>query len=459
MIPLPQTSGKTFFVLGYGRSGRASAGALKASGANVLVWDDKGETREKAKEDGFALSSPKQTDWKNVAALVMAPGIPLTHPAPHEAVLAAQKANVPIKCDLDLLFESCPEATFVGITGTNGKSTTTSLIAHILKDADRKIEMGGNIGTPALSLAPLGKDGFYVLELSSYQLDLIRTNPLAVAVLLNITPDHFERHGGLDGYIAAKMKIARKNGKQTLVLGTDEPETQFVFEHLRDCQNLTIHEISAKHSVRRGALIKDRMLSITDEASPLDLKPYERLPGLHNAQNAAAAFLACKALGLTRQEIEKGLASFPGLAHRQQLVAEKNGVRFINDSKATNADAASKALVCYENIYWIAGGLPKIGGLSGLEELMPHVVHAFLIGEASEAFALWCEAKNVPYTECGTLHVATQQAAAMAWNQKKKDSVVLLSPACASWDQFSSFEERGDKFVSLVSSLVEKGNG
>jgi len=456
MIALPFTSNKTYFILGFGKSGQASAAALHAAGAKLLVWDDKETSRTAATQAGYTLSALAQTDWSSITALIMTPGIPLTHPAPHEAAQAARAANVPIISDLDLLFEACPEATYVGITGTNGKSTTTALITHILKEAGRTVQMGGNIGTPALSLEALGKDGIYVLELSSYQLDLIQKHPLSIAVLLNITPDHFDRHGGMSGYVAAKTKIAQAALPQVFVLGTDETETEKLRDMLATRGNLKLVELSTKHDVPNGLRIDDQKLYMSDGSQPLDLSPFSALPGTHNAQNAAAAFSVCRALGLSRDKITNGLASFPGLAHRQQLVATIDGVRFINDSKATNADAASKALSCYQNIYWIIGGLPKEGGLAGLESYVPRLAHAFLIGQASDAFAAWCTANNVPFTRCDTLDVATQKAAASAWEEKKKDSVVLLSPACASWDQFTSFEHRGDSFAALVNALKEE---
>ncbi len=456
MIPLPNVADQTFLVLGFGKSGQASAAALKASGAQVFVCDDREMSREKAIAGGYALAPLEEIKWQNVAGLVVSPGVPLKSPHPHPLILKAQETLTPILSDLDLLFKACPKACYVGITGTNGKSTTTALIGHILKQAGKKVQTGGNIGTAALSLDPLEEDGFYVLELSSYQLDLIRTNPLRVAVLLNITPDHFARHGGLEGYIEAKMKITRTEDAQTLILGTDEPETQEVFERLKDRKNLVLETISSRHDPQRGIRLKNGHLLFSDDPKPLDLSSFKNLPGAHNAQNAAAAFLACRALVLDRQTIEMGLASFPGLAHRQQAIAEIKGVRFINDSKATNADAAAKALTCYENIYWIAGGQPKEGGLAGLESYRPHIAHTFLIGEATEAFALWCEGKGFPFTRCDTLESATRQAAAMAAADKRKDPVVLLSPACASWDQFASFEERGERFVELVKRLERK---
>ena len=453
MTPLPDATDATYLILGYAKSGRATAAALKASGARVLVWDDKETSRTQAASDGYDLGDPAGIDFKMLKAMVMAPGIPLTNPAPHPAVLKARAAGTPILSDIDLLFHACPTATYVGITGTNGKSTTTALIAHMLQSAGRNVQMGGNIGTAALSLKPLGAEGIYVLELSSYQLDLIQSNRLHVAVWLNVTPDHFERHGDMKGYIAAKSKIIATDHTQTLIIGTDEPEMLEVHAAAKQRPNVTLQEISILHAVTKGVQARNQKLFLTDDPTPIELAQLRALPGTHNAQNAAAAVATARALGLTRSEIEAGLASFPGLAHRQQRVAEKQGVRFINDSKATNADAASKALACYDTIYWIIGGKPKVGGLAGLESFAPRIVHAFLIGEASDDFAAWCTAQNIPYTLSEKLEIATEQAATMAWKESKKDAVVLLSPACASFDQFTSFEARGDVFAACAQAL------
>jgi UDP-N-acetylmuramoylalanine--D-glutamate ligase len=302
----------------------------------------------------------------------------------------------------------------------------------------------------------LDTDGIYVLELSSYQLDLLKTHPITVAVLLNITPDHIDHHGSMTGYIAAKKNLAQKKTKQTFILGTDEPETLALKEELATRSNLALVELSATHDVENGIHIKDHKLFPQEpNLRPIDMTACKTLVGTHNAQNAAAAFAACHALGLDAAIIEKGLQNFQGLAHRQQLVATLKGVRFINDSKATNADAASKALAAYDTIYWIAGGVPKEGGLSGLESYMPRVVHAFLIGQAEEDFAAWCEGK-VSFSRNGTLDKALTQAARMAWQDGKKDACVLLSPACASFDQYESYEKRGEHFADLVYALTRE---
>jgi UDP-N-acetylmuramoylalanine--D-glutamate ligase len=455
MISIPAVTGLRYLVLGYAKSGVAAAAALKASGAQVMVWDDQEASRTKAAADGHELANPTQLDFKSLTAMVMAPGIPLTHPAPHPAVLKCSAAGVPVISDIDLLFAACPKARYVGITGTNGKSTTTALITHMLAKAGLKVQMGGNIGTAALSLEPLGADGVYVLELSSYQLDLLHSNPLGVAVWLNVTPDHFERHGDMQGYIAAKMKIIRTEGPQTLILGTDEPEMLGVLTAAQKHPQLTIRQLSIHHDVAAGIRAQGQKLFLTGGAEAIDINACKTLPGPHNAQNAAAAVETGLALGLTRAQIIEGLATFPGLAHRQELVAEIKGVRFVNDSKATNADAASKALACYDPIYWIIGGRPKVGGLAGLETYAPRIAHAFIIGEASADFAGWCASQKIPFTLSGTLDAALEQAAATAWKENRKEAVVLLSPACASFDQFTSFEARGQAFATAVHTLEQ----
>lgn len=442
--------------MGLGKSGFAAAVSLQESGAEFIVWDDKEAAREKAASAKYKVADPVETDLSGYEALILSPGIPLTHPAPHPVVEKCRAARVQIISEVELLLKACPNATYIGITGTNGKSTTTALVHHILSSSGRKSQVGGNLGTPALALEPLGADGFYVLEQSSFQLDLLKENPFKVAALLNITPDHFDRHGDMKGYIDSKSKIIRKKKAQTLVLGTDEPETVELANKALKQKNLKVIEISVQHEVKNGIACKDQKLfAYPDEnAKPIvDMAAIKRLPGTHNAQNACAAYAICKALGLTDTEIVSGLKSFPGLAHRQQFVAEIGGVRFINDSKATNAEATGKALACYENIYWIVGGKPKANGLNGLEPFMPRIKHAFLIGMAAEDFAKWLDGKT-SYTLNKTMDAALKHAAEMAWVEKKPNSVVLLSPACASFDQFSGFEERGEVFSSLVNDII-----
>ena len=436
MIVIPNIKGQKYAVLGLGKSGFATAATLRASGADIVLWDDNDKARAQAEQEGYRVEDLGRLTPKDFRALVLTPGIPHTFPKPHPMVVPFQKAGIDIIGDIELLFRACPDAIYIGITGTNGKSTTTALIGHILKSAGRQVQIGGNLGTPVLSLEPLGRDGIYVLELSSYQLELIKQNPLSIGVLLNITPDHLDRHGGMQGYIDAKIRIYNMAIKpMTLVMGTEEPETRALALQASKQRNV---------SVKR---IEDLALDKKVRANKLPA-----LPGSHNWQNARAAFLACQTLGLDDTTIIDGLKTFPGLAHRQQLIAESGGVRFVNDSKATNAEAAGKALACYDNIYWIIGGKSKEGGLNGLEHLMTHVRRAFLIGAASDDFAAWCRGK-IDATACGTLNKAVEQAAAMAWRDKRPGAVVLLSPACASFDQFNNFEERGRIFAALVEKL------
>jgi UDP-N-acetylmuramoylalanine--D-glutamate ligase len=317
------------------------------------------------------------------------------------------------------------------------------------------VAVGGNLGAAALSLEPLPGDGIYVLELSSYQLELTPTPICDVAILLNITPDHLSRHGGMDGYIDAKALILHPKGRGSIgVLGVDDQPCRDLFAKLQSTGRKLI-PTSVERAVAGGVDAVNGML--TDRTGPhpeevLDLRSIATLPGSHNWQNAAAAYVAATAMGLDRAPIVAGLRSYPGLAHRQQLIATVNGVRYVNDSKATNADAAAKALVCYEPIYWIIGGRAKEGGLAGLDPFYPRVRHAYLIGECADDFAKQLRGK-LPFTQCGTL----DKAVAAAHRDAKAGAVVLLSPACASWDQYPNFEARGDHFRRLVGALGGRG--
>jgi UDP-N-acetylmuramoylalanine--D-glutamate ligase len=343
----------------------------------------------------------------------------------------------------------------IAVTGTNGKSTTTALIGHILKECGYRLEVGGNLGQPVLGFNAVGAGGVYVLELSSYQLELTPSLAPDIAVLLNITPDHLGRHGGMDGYIAAKRSIFRRGTRpQTAIIGIDdEPCREIAFDlaNAPVFNAVTISAVSPEASVTAI----DGLLADHRTGFAADLTSIPSLPGAHNGQNAAASYAACVAFGVDPQSILTAMKTFPGLAHRQQRVATINGVTYINDSKATNAEAAGKALACYEPIYWIAGGQAKEGGLNGLEPLMPRVRRAFLIGEAEADFAAWLD-RRAAYTRCGTLDRALSEAHALAQQEQLPHAVILLSPACASWDQFKSFEHRGEAFGAAVRALAEK---
>lgn len=454
MILPTHTRNKTYAVLGLGKSGLASAQSLLAAGATVLAWDDSEVTRAVAKKLNIPLHDLHHADWSLITALVMSPGIPHTHPAPHPVAAAAKAAGVPLISDIQLLFETCPNATYVGITGTNGKSTTTALIGHILQQAGKTIAVGGNLGTPALSFPLLDEKGIYVLELSSYQLELILTNNLNIGILLNITPDHLARHGGMAGYSAAKQRIIRPQGAQLFICGVDDDPCRAIAA-AAPRPGLTVQGISQSDQPDCTVYVQHRHL-IQAGQSVLNLDSLARLPGAHNWQNIAAAFAATQALGLDADTIIAGIRSFPGLDHRQQQVATHDAVQFVNDSKATNAEATAKALACYDPIYWILGGQPKEGGLNGLESFMPRIRHAFLIGQAAPDFARWMDGKTA-FTQCGTLDVAVQQATTLALREALPHATVLLSPACASWDQFKNFEERGDLFIRLVQECLSNG--
>ncbi len=443
-------------VLGLARSGLAAAASLQKGGARVLGWDDAAGKRAAAAAAGVPIVDLAGRDFGAIKALILSPGIPHRFPKPHPLAARARAAGSEIIGDIELLARSCRDARYVGITGTNGKSTTTALLGHVLRQAGRRVAVGGNLGTPALALEPLGADGIYVLELSSYQLELTESLALEVAVLLNITPDHLDRHGGMAGYIAAKRRIfGSRHQARAAVIGIDDAPSRELAAALAAEGGSRVIPISAEARalggvyVDAGALIDDMEGGAT---RVLDLAGLPRLPGRHNWQNAAAAYAASRRFGLAPGEIAASLRSFPGLAHRQELVATIDGVRYVNDSKATNADAAGKALACYDDVYWIAGGIAKEGGIAGLASFFPRIRHAFLIGSAAEAFAATL-AGRVPVTSCGDLASAVAAAREAALAAGAPGAVVLLSPACASFDQFADFEERGDSFRRLVASL------
>ena len=455
MIVVDGYRGRPVAVLGLAKSGLTSAHALAAGGAEVLAWDDNPKIR-----DSLAGEIPPrdlmQADWRRIAALVLSPGIPHSFPEPHPAVVSAREAGVEILGDLELLGRAQLEARYIGITGTNGKSTTTALIGHILREAGVGVEVGGNLGTPALSFAPLGRGGTYVLEASSFQLELIPTLAFDIAILLNITPDHLDRHGSMEGYIAAKKRIfAGQKPDSTAIIGIDDPICRDICTKLRRGHPARVVPISVKEPAPGGVYVEAGWLIDAVRGEPvrvLDLATAERLPGTHNWQNAAAAYAAARAAGIGTETATTAIRSFPGLAHRQELVATIDGIHYINDSKATNADATEKALACYSAIYWILGGLPKEGGITPLAAYFGRVRHAFLIGRATEEFAATLEG-SVPYTRCGDLKNALAAASDQARRDAGPGAVVLLSPACASYDQFANFEQRGDIFRDLVAQL------
>lgn len=444
-------------VLGLGRSGRSVVKSLREAGAQVLAWDDQQEARDAAENQGISLTNLNVIDWQQVDHLILSPGIPHHYPAPNPIVAQAQIAGIRPLSDFEILYRSQPDARYIGITGTNGKSTTTTLIGHILKESQERSEVGGNLGIPVMDLNPLKKGETYVLEVSSYQLEISPNLHFNVGVLLNITPDHLERHGGMEGYIAAKKLIYRNmTSDDTLVISVDDAPSMMIYEGLKNIGKVNLIPISICKVLSDGVYVKDGILYEKSQAI-FDLKGLSRLKGQHNWQNIAATYGALRSIGLKPDVIVKGVESFPGLAHRQQEVARFKNVTFINDSKATNAEATSKALVCFNDasLYCLLGGRPKEGGIQSLKPYFSIIKHAFLYGEAASSFALTLEG-NVPYTMCKTLKEATTLSAQMAFQDQSPNKVVLLSPACASFDQFKDFEERGEAFCQSVKELIDK---
>jgi UDP-N-acetylmuramoylalanine--D-glutamate ligase len=461
MIPVRGFEGRMVAVFGLARTGLAAARALVAGGAQVALWDDKPASRELAVAEGFALTDLNTADWSGFAALMLSPGVPLTHPAPHWTVEKARASGVEILGDVELFartVNAAPEhkrPKIVAITGTNGKSTTTALIGHICASAGRDTRIGGNIGVGILSLDDMHGGAVYVLELSSYQLDLTSSLKPDVAILLNVSPDHLDRHGGMEGYVAAKRRVLLNQGKgDTAVIGVDDSWGQHICTEITAANRRTIVPISAGRAMGRGVYVLDGLLyDATAERAVevVDLKRARSLPGRHNWQNAAAAYAAAKGLGVPADEAAQHLMTFPGLAHRMETVGTVGRVRFVNDSKATNADAARQAMSSYPKFYWIAGGQPKAGGIEDLENLFPRIEKAYLIGEAADAFAQTLKGK-AQAIQSGTMEAAVRAAYADA-RASGHDAIVLLSPAGASFDQFADFEERGEAFRSAVMAL------
>jgi UDP-N-acetylmuramoylalanine--D-glutamate ligase len=459
MIKVTTFAGKTVAVFGLGGSGLASCRALAAGGAQVLACDDDVERTVAAARAGFTTADAAELDWSKVAALVLAPGVPLTHPAPHWTVGFARAAGVEVIGDIELF---CRErrrhaggAAFVAITGTNGKSTTTALVAHLLGSAGHDVQLGGNIGTAILSLEPPRAGRVHVIEMSSYQIDLTPTLDPSVGILLNVSEDHLDRHGSLRNYAAVKERlVARVQRDGTAIIGVDDDWCRASAERI-ERSGKRVLRVSVVRPLAEGLYVEgDEIIQASGAGvGPLaSLRGIGSLRGVHNAQNAACAAGAALALGLTPQAIQSGLRSFPGLAHRMETIARKGRVLFVNDSKATNADSAAKALACFSDIFWIAGGKPKSGGIASLAGFFPRIRKAYLVGEAAEGFAAEL-GRKVPFEIAGSLERAVALAARDAEAAAEMAPVVLLSPACASFDQFRNFEVRGDRFRELVRAL------
>lgn len=464
MIPVTTLAGRNVALFGLGGSGLSTLRALQAGGAHVSAWDDSPASREKAEAEGIAPVDLREAHWPDFAAFILAPGVPLTHPKPHWSVEFARQANVEIIGDIELFCRErarhAPQAPLVAITGTNGKSTTTALIAHILRETGYDVQMGGNIGTPILDLEPPSGTSVHVIECSTFQIDLAPSLNPSVGVLLNLTPDHLDRHGTMENYAAIKQRLVEAS--DYAIVGRDDFLCETIFQHLkrggRSVVGVANSRPNALASVCYEAGRLRRAFALpglkTLEENLFELSRAENLRGAHNGQNAAAAFSVCERLGLPHDEIGLGLRSFPGLAHRMEQVGRRGAVLFVNDSKATNADAAEKALSSFDPIFWILGGKSKAGGVEPLRPLFGRVAKAYLIGEAAQDFARTLEGQ-VAFEQCGTLDAAVAAAARDAAESDAPEPVVLLSPACASYDQYANFEKRGDAFREEVKALLQ----
>lgn len=459
MIAATSFSGKKVALFGLGGSGLVTAQSLQSAGADLIAWDDNPAQVEKVKKLAVPTGDLRTVDWSSVDAFVLAPGVPLTHPKPHWSVELANASNTPIIGDVEIFSleraRVAPSAPLIAITGTNGKSTTTALIAHILQSAGKDVQMGGNIGTAILSLAEPAVDKYYVVECSSYQIDLAPSLHPTAGILLNLTPDHLDRHGFMEHYADVKSRLIEKS--DTAILGVDDMWCRKIAENLSSAEKMP-QLISVHTEVENGLFLDGTgLIELVNgqRSQVIELDGIETLRGQHNAQNAGAAALACLNVGLSKDEIQTGMRSFSGLKHRMQPVAKLGDVIFINDSKATNAEAAAPALQSYDNVFWILGGLAKDEGIGPLAPLFDRINKAFLIGEAAPEFAAELGGR-VEFEISETIDNATQAATTAASEFSKQTgetSAVLFSPACASFDQFRNFEIRGDCFVDLVAQI------
>jgi UDP-N-acetylmuramoylalanine--D-glutamate ligase len=458
MIRVTTFAGKTAAVFGLGASGNATAQALMAGGAAVAAWDDCAASRAAAESAGVPLVDLRTADWGGFAALVLAPGVPLTHPEPHWTVNKARASGIEVIGDIELFCREralrCPDSPFIAITGTNGKSTTSALVAHMLRTAGKDTQLGGNIGTAVLALEPPAQDRFHVIEMSSFQIDLAPSLRPTVGVLLNLSPDHLDRHGTFQNYMAIKERLPA--GADTAVVGVDDSYCRAIATRLAAAGRRLL-TVSVGGEVEQGVVAEGSRLAWVSggRKRPLaDLAGIGSLRGSHNAQNAAAAAAVARVIALGASDLQRGLSSYPGLAHRMEEIGRLGRVLFINDSKATNADSTEKALASFPgHIFWILGGKPKDGGIASLREYFPRISKAYVIGAATEEFAATLGAAAVPFERCGTLEVAVSRAADAAAGSADREPIVLLSPACASYDQFINFEHRGELFRQLVAAL------
>ncbi|WP_427451359.1 UDP-N-acetylmuramoyl-L-alanine--D-glutamate ligase [Litorimonas sp. WD9-15] len=464
MIKAETFRGRTVAVFGLGRTGVTAALSLAAGGATVWAWDDNADSREAAEAQGVTLKDLKTADWLQVDDFVLSPGVPHHLPKPHWSAKKAKAANVPVICDIEILAREVAARAerqrpkIIAITGTNGKSTTTSLIGHILKSCGKDAQIGGNIGRGVLDLDRMHSGTYYVIELSSYQLERTQSLRANAAIFLNLSPDHLDRHGTLENYGLAKQAIfVNQTHEDTAVIGVDDDYGKALCTQMKVKNGRSIVPVSARRSLGHGVSVLGGKLfcNMSRKAHEIcDLQEAKALEGRHNWQNAAAAYAAVSSLGLDAREIGEAILSFPGLAHRMETVGTLRNVRFVNDSKATNADAARQALASYENIFWIAGGVAKEGGIEPLADLFGNVRTAYLIGEAADDFGATLDESKKKWHDKKTLQMALLCATKDALESGVENPIVLLSPACASFDQFKNFEVRGDAFRTQVETLM-----
>ena len=465
MFPAKTFAKKRVAVFGLARSGISCATALCLGGAEVFAWDDSEPAVEKARADGVNITNLHSVDFKSLDALVLSPGVPLTHPEPHWTVVKAKQAGIEIIGDTEVFARELAQsgAKLVAITGTNGKSTTTALVGHVLKSAGLDVDVGGNIGLAVFNLRQPQAGRIYVLELSSFQIDLMPSLKPDVGILTNITPDHLDRHGTLEHYAQVKSRIfARMTQGCSALVNIDDQQSKAIAGQIKP--PICVQSVSVQSKFDDGICAPDGVLNVMQSGkviTKLDLRNFGALRGRHNWQNACMAFGAARHFGVSVEKIAEAMEIFPGLSHRMQKIAQLGNVSFVNDSKATNADAAEKALSSYDNIHWIAGGIAKVGGIESLEPYFLRIRRAYLIGAAANEFAEALVGK-VDFVMSGTMDHAVSQAAKDASLNTKAMPVVLLSPACASFDQFQNFEVRGDAFVSCVRNIpnivMQKGS-
>ncbi|MEE2694552.1 MAG: UDP-N-acetylmuramoyl-L-alanine--D-glutamate ligase [Pseudomonadota bacterium] len=454
MIDVRKYSGRNVGVLGLGATGISAVESLTGSGAYVSAWDDSSQRCRLATGRGFSIVNFGQEGVGHLHFLLVSPGIPLVYPKPHPVIELARQEGVQIISDVELLQEACPTANYIGVTGTNGKSTVTALLAHLIRKGGKVAEVGGNFGSPVLGLEMLGSDGTYVLELSSYQLDLARNVFFDIAIWTNLSPDHLERHGSLDGYICAKKNIFKGSGGFAVV-GVDDKISQDVFHELVSRNDRVVVPVSVERSVKRGISVVNGILYDTMDSLPgfvMDVTKLAELPGSHNWHNIAIAYAAARLMGLSRDAVSGSVSSYTGLPHRMEKVGLINGVTYINDSKATNMVAAAKALACYDKIYWIMGGRAKEIAIGEVDELLSRVLRIYTIGESGAEFEKSFR-ERLHVRNSGTLVKAFSDATKDVMSDGDDGGVVLLSPACASFDQFENFEARGEAFRKLVAKL------